>query len=104
VVINKEAHIALEDAVRRVGDSYEGGIIDRSGVANYVFSNLARLISEADIKAMRQLYFDETLVLNALTRKASKDGCIPEDLRRVLREHYGIIDKERRGSGSRIAK
>jgi hypothetical protein len=104
VVINRDAQIGLEGAVRRVGENYEGGIIDRSGVANYVFMNLARLISETDIKAMRHLYFNETMVLNTLTRKALKDGNLPEDLKRALREHYGIIDRERKGSSSRNAK
>jgi hypothetical protein len=104
VVINIEANLALEEAVRKVGESYDGGIIDKSGVANYVFTHIARLISETDIKAMRHLYFDEALVLNTIARKAAKEGKLPDDLKRALREHYGIVEKERRGLNAKTAK
>ncbi len=66
---------------------------DRSDIANYVFLQLERLLSESDFKALRTLHFKEKRVLASILR-AHDD--LPEDIKKALRAHYGIQDKDKK--------
>lgn len=89
IVIEKEANDCLERIVAKANQGFENGAVNRSGIANYVFQNLAKLLSDADLKAIRALYFDDKRVLGTILKS---DEDLPEELRRALREYYGISD------------
>lgn len=96
VVIQKESNEALEELVRRTNDGFEGGEVTKSDVVNMLISNHARSFSDADIKNLRLLHFDEKKVLRALLRKAGDDGDLPSEIKKVLREHLGVADTSKR--------
>jgi hypothetical protein len=98
VVINKDANSFLDEFTRKVGDGFEAGTITKSDIANYVFKNLERYLSESDIKAMRALHFDERKVLSSILKRASEQNEIPEEIKKAIREHYGVYDKEKKRS------
>ena len=89
IVIEKEANDCLERTVAKANQGFEDGAVNRSGIANYVFQNLAKLLSDADLKAIRSLYFDDKKVLGSILKS---DEDLPEELKRALREYYGISD------------
>jgi hypothetical protein len=89
IVITREANDSLEEAVAKVNKGLEGSAVTRTDLAVYVFTHLSKLLSDADFKALRALHFDEKKVLGAIL-KSEED--LPEELRRALREHYGIGD------------
>lgn len=93
IVITKEANECLEVIAAKVNKGFEAGAVNRSDVAIYVFQNLSKLLNESDIKAMRSLHFDEKKVLGSILKS---DEDLPEEIRRVLREHYGVTDKEKK--------
>ncbi len=95
IVITKEANECLEVVAAKVNKGFEAGTVNRSDVAIYVFQNLSKLLTESDIKAMRSLHFDEKKVLGSILKS---DEDLPEEIRRVLREHYGVNDKEKKRS------
>ena len=93
VVITKEANASLEAVVKKVNTGFEAGAVSRTDIAVYVFLNLPKILSDADIKIIRSQHFDEKKVLGSLLKTSDE---LPEDLRRALREHYGVLDKEKR--------
>lgn len=89
VVITRFANAGLESAVTKINSGFEGGVVSRSDIANFLFTNLERLMSESDIKILRSQHFDEKKVLQSMLKS---EGDLPEDVRRVLREHFGVSD------------
>jgi hypothetical protein len=100
VVINKESNEALEAMTRRTNDGFEGGEVSKSDIANFIFVGAAKSFSDADIKTLRQMHFDEKRVLRSMLKKAGGDGNLPEEIKRALREHFGMSD----GSKKRASK
>ena len=98
VVVSKEANASLEQFLEKVNEGLVAGEISRSDAADYILCNLTKLMSESDVKSLRNLHFDDRKVLAALLKKSSEDKELPEEIRRALREHYGIPDKERKRS------
>ncbi|MGE3974761.1 MAG: hypothetical protein AB7F59_09580 [Bdellovibrionales bacterium] len=96
VIINKSSNVALESVVAKVGDGFDAGTITKSDIANYIFSNLEKFFTDNDTKAMRNLHFDDKKVLSVMLRGAEDSNALPEEIRKALREHYGIVDKERK--------
>lgn len=93
VVISGEANGALEGMLKRVTDGFESGSVTKSDLANYVFQNLQKFLSESDIKILRALHFDEKKVLGSLLKTEDE---LPEDLKKAIRAHYGIIEKDKK--------
>lgn len=95
VVISKESNESLESTLARCTDGFDSGSITKSDIANYVFQNLAKFFSDSDIKALRAVHFDEKKVLGSFLRS---DSDLPEELRKAIRLHYGISEKEKKKS------
>jgi hypothetical protein len=93
IVITKEANACLEAAAAKVNGDFEAGAVDRTDIAIYFFLNLPRLLTDADIKAIRSLHFNEKKVLSGMLKADSE---LPEELRRALREHYGLSEKDKK--------
>lgn len=98
VVINKDANLCLEKIVKKANKGFDAGIITKSDLANFVFQNLENFISESDYKKIRSLHFDDKKVLNDLLRKTEVASDLPEEIKRVLREHYGLFEKDKKKS------
>lgn len=93
VVITKEANAALEEIVGRVSEGFNGGTVAKSDIANYVFLNLSKFFSEADIKCLRSIHFDEKKMLGAVLKN---ENDLPEDLKKVVRQFFGIAEKDKK--------
>lgn len=89
VVINREANDHLELAVAKVCRGFEAGAVTRTDLANYVFRNLAKLLSDADYRALRTLHFDEKKVLGSILKSENE---LPEEIRKALRDYYGLAE------------
>lgn len=95
VVIQPDANKNLEEIVQRVNEGFDGGEVTKSDIANYIFLQLQRLISESGIKAIRMHYFDEKKCLASILRNENE---LPEELRKAIRIHYGLLNKEKKKS------
>lgn len=93
VVISREANESLEQCVAKANKGLEGGAVTRTDLAIYIFSNLSKLLTDADYKALRAIHFDEKKVLGSILKSEEE---LPEDLRRALREHYGIAEPNKK--------
>lgn len=96
VVINEEANAQLEAFVRQAGEGEEPVAISKSDLANYVFCNLSRFLSESDLKHLRSQYFDEATVLKGLVKKLKNENDLPQEIKRALRDYYGVSDREKK--------
>lgn len=98
VVIDREANEALETFVLHVNGSGENSRITKSELANYVFKNMDVFLDDADIVAMRALYFDPKKALEGILKGATSGDGLPDDLREALLKHCGIkpATKEKR--------
>lgn len=98
VVISKESNEVLEKLVVRVNDGFEGGEVNKSDIANVIFLNAAKTFSESEIKVLRNLHFDERKVLRALLRKSEDLSDLPEEIKKSLREYYGLSEQNKKRS------
>lgn len=87
VVISNEANFELEKMVGRVSDGYSAGKITKSDLANYMFLNIDKLISESDLKSLKELHFDDKMILSTLLKRPSE---IPKDIKDAIRSHFGV--------------
>ncbi|MGK5089409.1 hypothetical protein WDW86_17805 [Bdellovibrionota bacterium FG-2] len=92
VVINKEAQLALMALVERVNSGFEGGEITKSDIVNWMLVHSMRFVTDADVKALRSLYFDEKKMLGSLLRNAGEQGALPDEIKKVLRDYYNITE------------
>ena len=83
----------LEAVVEKINSGFDGGLVTRSDIANYLFARLEQLVSDADIKAIRGLHFDEKKVLTSILRGQND---LPEEIKKALRAHCGIFEKEKK--------
>lgn len=95
VVINKEANLMLEEFVAKVNVGFEAGTITKSDVANFVFQNLTKYLSGTDTKALRSLHFDDKKVLSNILKNENE---LPEELKKAIRLHFGVNEKEKKKS------
>lgn len=98
VVISKESNEALESAVSRCAEGFDAGEFTKSDIANYIFQNVSKFFSEADVKNLRAAHFDEKRMLGSILRT---DADLPEELRKAIRAHYGVDDKEKKKSSKK---
>ena len=98
VVISKEANDTLEALMNKTNDGFVGGETTKSDVANLILMNAPKSFSEADIKALRTLHFNERKMLKAMLRDVSDKGGLPEEIKRALRDHYGLNENTRKRS------
>lgn len=98
VVISKESNEALESAISRCAEGFNAGEFTKSDIANYIFQNVSKFFSEADVKNLRAAHFDEKKMLGSILRT---DADLPEELRKAIRVHYGVDDKEKKKSSKK---
>ncbi|MBX3033403.1 MAG: hypothetical protein KF865_05700 [Bdellovibrionaceae bacterium] len=98
VVISKESNDALDSAVSRCAEGFDAGTFTKSDIANYIFQNISKFFSEADVKNLRAVHFDEKKVLGSFLRT---DIDLPEELKKAIRAHYGVDDKEKKKSSKK---
>jgi len=98
VVITKDANTYLEELVASINVGLDAATVTRSDIANYLFCNLSRFISDSDIKALRAQHFDAKKALTAMLRSTDE---LPEEVQRALRLACGISDlvKKRSAKG-----
>jgi hypothetical protein len=96
VCVSEEAHLLLETLVERCNDDFEGGTVTRSDVANRLIVGAGKIFSDADVKALRNLSFDDRKMLHSLLQRSGKNGELPEDIRRVLRELNGVVEQPKK--------
>lgn len=93
VVITKDANTSLEELVTSINVGLEAATVTRSDIANYLFCNLSKFISDSDVKALRAQHFDAKKALSAMLRSAED---LPEEVQRALRMACGISDLVRK--------
>lgn len=96
VVIDHDPNMYLERVLDKLNEGFEGGVITKSDLAIYVFRNLERYISDSDMKEMRSLHFDDRRMLASLLKNADDPTELPDEIRKVLREFYGISEKDKK--------
>jgi hypothetical protein len=96
VVISSEVNGALENLVKRANDGFDGGEIAKSDIANFVLLNSWKSFSDADVKNLRALHFDEKKILRSILKQSGDEGELPEHLKKALREHYGLPENSKK--------
>lgn len=96
IVINREANLVLEKIVDQVNEGLDSPDVNRSLLANYVFLNLAKYISESDIREIRSLYFDERKALLNIVKSVGAGEDLPEQLSRALKDYLQLSEPSKK--------
>ena len=86
----------LEEMLSKVNEDFDTGSVSKSDLAMYVFMNLKKFISADDIKVLRMKHFDDRKVLNDLLKISETKNELPEEVRKFLREHAGVFNKDKK--------
>ena len=98
VVINKDASNILEKMLARVTEGFEAGSVSKSDLANWLIANSQESFGDAEVKTIRQLHFDERKILASMLKESKDENNIPENLKRAIREHFGLAETKKRAS------
>lgn len=98
VVLSKETNDVLEGMKERANDRFDGGEITKSDIVSLIVMNYTKIFSDADIKALRNLHFNERKMLKALLRKTGDEADLPDEIKRALREHFGVAEQIKKRS------
>lgn len=98
VCVNQEACEVLDTLAKRANEGFDGVEITRNDVATQAVLAYSKTFSDLDIKTLRNLNFNERKMLFALLRNSTNNGELPEEIKKALREHYGIAEKEKKRS------
>lgn len=96
LIINKEMNDLLESLVRCTNDGFDGGEVSKSEVASLLIQNAAKDFGESEIRSLRSRYFDEKKILRAILRKSGDDGELPENLKKAIREQFGLAESSKK--------
>lgn len=94
VVISKEADDALKALLAKARDGFDGGEIERGDVVSWLLVNHEKLVSDADIKAIRSLHFDEVLALTRLAKVATQSGELSDELKAQIKSLLSNTSKK----------
>jgi hypothetical protein len=79
-----------------VSNDFDAGEITKSDIATWVIMSAAQTFSEAEIKLVRQLHFDERKILASILKDSRSENKLPESVKRAIREHYGLTEPNRK--------
>lgn len=72
--------------------------ITKSDIANYVFMNLQKVLTDFDLKTLRNMYFDERKVLQGLLKQSTDGTELPLEIKKMVREYYGLSERDKKRS------
>lgn len=96
IVVSRTAEKALVTVIEKVNDGFIGGKVNKTQMANWIFLKFSENLSEADIKEIRSVYFDEVSVLESILRKAKETGKVPLEFKGLLQKQLGLEDFSKR--------
>ena len=98
VIITKEANQELETILEKIKDGNIMVEITKSDIANYVFMNLQKVLTDVDVKTLRNIYFDERKVLQGLLKQSTDGVDLPSEIKKMVREYYGLNERDKKRS------
>jgi hypothetical protein len=96
IVISKDAKLALDDLLKKANEGFDAGEISKSDIVNMLLINAPKHMTDADIKNLRALHFDEAKVLAAMLKGVAQGEQLPETLKSALRTQYGLAESAKR--------
>lgn len=94
--VSQGAERCLVSVMDRVNDGFNGGKVNRTQVANWIFNRFAKGCTDQDIRDIRSEHFDEVAVLESLLRKAKETGSVPSELREILQKELRLDEPGRK--------
>ena len=88
IAVSKEADEAVAEIMSRVSDGFDAGRTTKHEVASQMILRFAKSCVEADIHAMRALFFNPLTVMEAMIKKAKESGEVPDSMREFLYEQF----------------
>jgi hypothetical protein len=88
--INIERKIAdgLVELVERVNDGFMAGRVHRQSVVAWIISNFLKNYTDSDLNQIREAHYDDSFMLDAISKRVKETGDLPEFLRDALRKHF----------------
>lgn len=106
VVISAAANSLLEQARLKIINGAEDVELSKSDLANYVFENIERMLTESDARTLRSDFFDESKFLESLRKRKAEGQELPPHIRKAIREHLTERDqpKKRSAVGDKLSE
>jgi hypothetical protein len=104
IIISKDAKLALDDLLKKSNEGFDAGEISKSDIVNMLLINAPKYMTDADIKNLRALHFDEAKVLAAMLKGVAQGEQLPETLKSALRTQYGFAEGAKRKTANSSPK
>jgi len=88
--INIERKIAdgLVELVEKVNDGFMAGRVHRQSVVAWIISNFLKSYTDSDLNQIREAHYDDSFMLDAISKRVKETGDLPDFLRDALRKHF----------------
>lgn len=92
ITVTKEAGEILSELVGKANEGFSAGKINRQDLASFIIEKFKTNFTEKDLLQLRQAYYDDASMLEAMYRKMKDTGEVPEFLKDALRKQFQITD------------
>jgi hypothetical protein len=96
ITVSKEAQNALGSILDRVNDSFAGGRVNRTQMANWILLRFNIELDEVQIKEIRAEHFDEVAMLESILRQAKESGKVPSEFKALLQKQLGMDEPSKK--------
>jgi len=100
ITVSKDAENALAEILDKVNSGFEGGKVSRTQMANWVILKFRDVLSSAQVREIRLQHINEFDYLEAIFRKAKREGKIPTELKAFMNRELSLEEtttKRKRG-------
>ena len=99
VIISDETRDFIDVMLIRANEGFAGGEVTKSDIANWAIMCAGKTFDDGVIKTLRTVHCNERKMIGALLRSSAEDGSdLPEDIKRAIREHYGLVEQNKKKS------
>lgn len=96
IVISSDSWAALRAITDKVNDSFIGGRVHQTDVANWIITRFQAELDEQKIKEIRVEYFDDVAMLESVFKQAKESGKVSSELKAYLQKQLGLEETTRR--------
>lgn len=92
IAITKEADRGLVEILNRVIEGFDAGKATKQDIASHIIMRFASTCTDKDIHAMRAVFFNPILLMEATLKKAKETGVLPDALRDLFYQQFMAAD------------
>ena len=102
VVVNRSSSESLERMLEQVTNGFEAGEVTKSDLTNWLIAKAVEGFGDFEVRTIRHLHFNEKKILASILKNSKTENDLPAELKKAIREHYGLSEPNKKFSSLKI--